>query len=159
MSCIRCGACLNACPVYRNIGGYTYNADYSGPIGSVITPFMKNMRDYKHLSYASTLCGHCTDICPVKIPLHELLLVNRRISIDKKMYTGGEKFVMKNLRRVLLRRSLMNMSGGMKNALFRNFFTASWGPRRALPHLQPKTFNKMWKEQAAQRKRIKKEDL
>ena len=159
MSCIRCGACLNACPVYRNIGGYTYNVDYTGPIGSVIMPFMKNMRDYKHLSYASSLCGQCTDICPVKIPLHELLLVNRKISIDKKMYTGGEKFVMKNLRRVLLRRRLMNMNGGIKNALFRNFFTASWGPRRALPELQPKTFNKMWKEQAAQRERSKENHL
>ncbi|MBW6459270.1 MAG: iron-sulfur cluster-binding protein [Bacteroidales bacterium] len=160
MSCIRCGACLNACPVYRNIGGYTYNATYSGPIGSVIMPFMESMRDYKHLSYASSLCGHCTDVCPVKIPLHELLLVSRKMSVDKGMYTGGEKFVMKNLRRILLHRNLMNMNGGLKNALFRNFFTSSWGPRRELPRLQPKTFNSLWKEQQTKkRKQGKTEDL
>ena len=147
MSCIHCGACLNACPIYRNIGGYTYSATYTGPIGSVITPYMLNQENYKHLSYASSLCGNCTDVCPVKIPLHELLLVNRHDSVEKKMYTGGEKFVMNNLKRVLLHRNLMNMGGGIKNSLFRNFFASSWGPRRDLPRLQSKTFNRLWKEQ------------
>ncbi len=147
MSCIRCGACLNACPVYKNIGGYTYGSVYTGPIGSVITPLMENMRDYRHLSYASSLCGSCTEVCPVKIPLHELLLVNRNASVNKGMGTGSEKFVMTNLRRVLLRRNLMNMSGGFKNSLFRNFFAGAWGPRRELPRLEARTFNKIWREQ------------
>lgn len=147
LSCIRCGACLNACPIYRNIGGYTYSSVYTGPIGSVITPYLENMRDYKHLSYASSLCGKCTDVCPVSIPIHELLLVNRNKSIEQGLATGGEKFMMNNIRRVLLSRNLMNMSGGFKNALFRNFFASTWGPRRELPHLETKTFNKLWKEQ------------
>ena len=63
--CIRCGACLNACPVYKNIGGHTYEATYSGPIGAVITPHLKKMDDWKHLSYASSLCGNCTEVCAV----------------------------------------------------------------------------------------------
>ncbi len=146
MSCIRCGACLNACPVYRNIGGYTYGSTYTGPIGSVITPLMENLHDFRHLSYASSLCGNCTEVCPVKIPLHELLLVNRNLSVNRKMYTGGEKFVMGNLKRIMLHRKMMNMNGTFKNALFRNFFASAWGPRRELPKLQPKTFNKLWKE-------------
>ncbi|MDQ6903236.1 MAG: lactate utilization protein, partial [Bacteroidota bacterium] len=58
--CIRCGACLNACPVYKNIGGHSYGATYSGPIGSVITPHLQGMEEYKHLSFASSLCGNCT---------------------------------------------------------------------------------------------------
>jgi L-lactate dehydrogenase complex protein LldF len=149
LSCIRCGACLNACPIYKNIGGYTYGTVYTGPIGSVITPYLENMRDYKHLSYASSLCGSCSDVCPVLIPLHELLLVNRNNSIKMGLYTAGEKFVMSNMRRVLLRRNLMNMGGGMKNRLFKNFFASTWGPRRELPHLEAKTFNKLWKEQQA----------
>ncbi|WP_315818396.1 LutB/LldF family L-lactate oxidation iron-sulfur protein [Paraflavitalea speifideaquila] len=70
--CIRCGACLNACPVYKNIGGHAYGTTYSGPIGSVITPHLKEMNDWKHLSYASSLCGNCTEVCAVKINLHEL---------------------------------------------------------------------------------------
>ncbi|MBC7509458.1 MAG: lactate utilization protein, partial [Ferruginibacter sp.] len=67
--CIRCGACLNVCPVYKNIGGHAYGATYSGPIGSVITPNLQGMKDFKHLSYASSLCGACTEVCPVKINL------------------------------------------------------------------------------------------
>jgi L-lactate dehydrogenase complex protein LldF len=155
LSCIRCGACLNACPVYRNIGGYTYNTVYTGPIGSVITPYLENMKDYRHLSYASSLCGNCTDVCPVKIPLHELLLVNRHESIEQGLQTGGEKFVMRNMRKVMLSRNLMNMSGGFKNLLFRNFFASAWGPRRELPRLQSKTFNKLWKEQQDAREKVK----
>jgi L-lactate dehydrogenase complex protein LldF len=149
LSCIRCGACLNACPVYRSIGGYTYSAVYTGPIGSVITPYLENMEDYKHLSFASSLCGNCTEVCPVHIPLHELLLVNRHTSVEDGLASGSEKFVMRNLRKVLLSRKLMNMSGGLKNMLFRNFFASSWGPRRELPQLQSKTFNRQWKEKQA----------
>ena len=73
--CIRCGACLNACPVYKNIGGHTYGTTYSGPIGSVISPNLQGLDEYKHLSYASSLCGNCTEVCAVKINLHELLLI------------------------------------------------------------------------------------
>src|SRR5215471_17256847 len=69
--CIRCGACLNACPVYKNIGGHSYQTTYSGPIGSVITPHLRDMDEYKHLSYASSLCGNCTQVCAVRINLHE----------------------------------------------------------------------------------------
>jgi len=154
MSCIRCGACLNACPIYKNIGGYTYGATYTGPIGSVITPHMENMRDYRHLSYASTLCGNCTSVCPVKIPLHELLLLNRSISVEDGYTTTGEQIVMRTIRRVLLSRGLMNMgSGKLKNLLARFFFSKAWGPRREFPKLEQKPFNKMWKERQAQKKK------
>jgi L-lactate dehydrogenase complex protein LldF len=146
LSCIRCGACLNACPVYRNVGGYTYASVYSGPIGSVLMPYLENMSDYKHLSYASSLCGNCTEVCPVNIPLHELLLVNRQESAKQGHHKLVEKFVMRGMRRVLLSRKLMNMGGGMKNKLFRKFFASSWGPRRDIPELQARTFNKIWKE-------------
>jgi len=152
LSCIRCGACLNACPVYKNIGGYTYNSVYTGPIGAVITPHMENMRDYKHLSFASSLCGSCTEVCPVHIPLHELLLVNRKESVEEGLNSGGERFVMRNMKKVLLSRKRMNMGGGFKNFLFRNFFASSWGPRRELPKLEAKTFNKLWREKQEEAK-------
>ena len=86
--CIRCGACLNACPVYKNIGGHAYGATYSGPIGSVITPHLKGMSEFKHLSNASSLCGNCTEACPVKINIHEMLLENRHIAIEDRTRTG-----------------------------------------------------------------------
>jgi L-lactate dehydrogenase complex protein LldF len=78
LGCIRCGACLNVCPIYRNVGGHTYNTTYSGPIGSVLTPNLRGLGEWNHLSYASSLCGACTETCPVKIDLHHHLLQNRR---------------------------------------------------------------------------------
>lgn len=87
LKCIRCGACLNACPIYKNIGGYTYNTTYSGPIGSVITPFFKGFDKYDHLSFACTVCGACAEVCPVKIPLPDLLLLNRKKSVEENQGT------------------------------------------------------------------------
>lgn len=78
LHCIRCGACLNVCPIFRNVGGHSYGTVYGGPIGSVITPHLRGLQDWKHLSYASSLCGACTETCPVKIDLHHHLLQNRR---------------------------------------------------------------------------------
>jgi L-lactate dehydrogenase complex protein LldF len=96
LRCIRCGSCLNSCPVYRTIGGHTYHTTYQGPIGSVITPYLKDMKEWRHLPYASSLCGACTDVCPVEIDLHQLLLDNRHQSFNKKLngwtWTRGFKF-------------------------------------------------------------------
>jgi L-lactate dehydrogenase complex protein LldF len=84
LHCIRCGACLNVCPIFRNVGGHTYGTTYSGPIGSVITPHLRGLQDWKHLSNASSLCGACTETCPVKIDLHHHLLQNRRNAAREK---------------------------------------------------------------------------
>ncbi|MGB9604076.1 MAG: lactate utilization protein B, partial [Limisphaerales bacterium] len=84
LRCIRCGACLNVCPIYRTIGGHSYGTTYCGPIGAVITPIMKGIKDWQHLSYASSLCGACTEICPVKINLHHHLLKNRSLAAKKR---------------------------------------------------------------------------
>ena len=146
LSCIRCGACLNACPVYKNVGGYTYNTTYSGPVGAVITPFMSGIREYKHLSFASSLCGKCTEVCPVKIPLHELLLVNRNDFVRMGYTDGRERLTMKVVKKVMGSRKLMNMGGQkVRTAAMRLFFMEKWGPRRELPPLARKPFNKAWK--------------
>jgi L-lactate dehydrogenase complex protein LldF len=84
LHCIRCGACLNVCPIFRNVGGQTYGTTYQGPIGSVITPHLRGLNDWKHLSSASSLCGACSEICPVKIDLHHHLLHNRRNAAQLK---------------------------------------------------------------------------
>jgi len=145
LSCIRCGACLNNCPVYKNIGGHSYNTTYSGPIGAVITPYLKSMDDYKHLSFASSLCGKCTDNCPVKIPLHQLLLYNRNDSIKESKIKFSEKLMMFGWKKVMLNRSLMDIVGGnLKNIAIKMFFRKAWGPRRELPKIQPKSFKKLW---------------
>ena len=81
LRCIRCGACLNVCPIFQTIGGHTYGATYQGPIGSVITPHLRGVGEWNHLSYASSLCGACAETCPVKIDLHHHLLRNRRTAV------------------------------------------------------------------------------
>lgn len=82
LRCIRCGACLNVCPIFKNIGGHSYGTTYQGPIGAVITPHYKGLQEFKHLAYASSLCGACTETCPVKIDLHHHLLRIRRNSVN-----------------------------------------------------------------------------
>src|SRR5574339_618888 len=107
--CIRCGACLNACPVYKNIGCHAYETSYSGPIGSVITPHLKQMNEWKHLSYASSLCGNCTEVCAVKINLHELLLENRHEAVEQGNSSFAERMAWKFWKQAMLRRKLMNI--------------------------------------------------
>lgn len=77
LACIRCGACLNTCPVYRQIGGHAYGSVYPGPIGSILTPQLVGMHNASQLPYASSLCGACRDVCPVKIDIPEILLALR----------------------------------------------------------------------------------
>lgn len=144
--CIRCGACLNACPVYKNIGGHTYGTTYSGPIGSVITPHLRGMNEYKHLSFASSLCGNCTEVCAVKINLHELLLENRKESVEEGNTSFAERAVWKIWRMACLNRRMMNVgNGSLKNKVVNGLFK-DWKRNRADLHFSQKTFNQMWKE-------------
>jgi L-lactate dehydrogenase complex protein LldF len=144
--CIRCGACLNACPVYKNIGGHTYGTTYSGPIGAVITPHLKGMGEWKHLSYASSLCGNCTEVCPVKINLHEILLENRHEAVQEGDVSWMEKIAWKGWKQASLHRKWMNMGNyKMKNWVINKLFKG-WTRQRADLHFPEKTFNERWKE-------------
>lgn len=146
--CIRCGACLNFCPVYKNIGGHTYDTTYSGPIGSVISPHLKDMESFGHLSHASTLCGKCTEICPVKINIHNMLLVNRKDAVEQGINTGKEKRGWRWWRKGMMSRKLMNLPGGkMKSRMMKFMFKKTWGNRKELPDFPAKSFNQLWSEQ------------
>lgn len=152
LSCIRCGACLNACPVYKNIGGYAYGTTYSGPIGSVISPYMVDFEKYRHLSFASSLCGHCTEVCPVNINLHELLLYNRNESVRRKSHTRTEWFSSYMMKRYLIKRKRIDSAGAKwKNSLLKIFFRKAWGNRRTLPLVQQKSFKQLWEERREQK--------
>lgn len=147
MYCIRCGSCLNVCPVYKNIGGHAYGTTYSGPIGSVITPHLKGMSEFKHLSNASSLCGNCTEACPVKINIHEMLLENRHIAIEDKLGNFQESMSWKAWKLAMLNRRLINVANGnMKNKVVNNLFKDSWVSNRAELNFPAKSFNEMWKE-------------
>jgi L-lactate dehydrogenase complex protein LldF len=144
--CIRCGACLNACPVYKNIGGHSYNTTYSGPIGSVITPHLKDMEEWQHLSYASSLCGNCTEVCAVKINLHELLLENRHQAVEKGHASFGEKMAWKFWKQAMLNRKIMNAGSGSIKSWVVNKFVKSWTEQRSSLNFPARSFNELWKE-------------
>ena len=125
MFCIRCGACLNVCPVFKNIGGHTYKATYGGPIGSVITPYLSGLKSYK---------------------LHELLLYNRNKSVKAHCGSRSEKIGWLLWKKACLSRAMMNMTNGrIKNFMIKLLFRKSWGDNRSLPDFAPKTFNELWK--------------
>jgi len=148
LSCIRCGACLNVCPVYQNIGGYTYDVPYTGPIGSIISPYYEGIKEYKHLSFACTLCGKCTETCPVKIPLHELLLLNRKKFVEREgdsfLFEKGIKFyeyLMKD------RKHLDIVNGNIKNFFVKTFAKNSLGDKKEPPTFAKHSFAKMFEKQ------------
>lgn len=147
MYCIRCGSCLNACPVYKNIGGHAYGVTYSGPIGSVISPHMLDMQHEKHLSYASSLCGNCTEVCPLKINIHEMLLENRHTAVETKLNGMKENNTWKIWMQAMLSRRIMNIgSASIKGKIVNKLFHDNWVRQRGDLHFAPKSFNKLWKE-------------
>ncbi len=147
LACIRCGACLNGCPVYKTIGGYTYNTTYSGPIGSVLTPFLRGFKDFSHLSFASTLCGKCVEVCPVKIPLTDILLSNRRKAVEQNLRPAAEKWLMKGFRLMSSKRIGFDIfPGALKNAGTYPFNFVGWGPKRSMPKFAGKSFSQQYKK-------------
>ncbi len=148
LQCIRCGACLNVCPVYRNIGGHTYDTTYSGPIGSVISPHLVGMEETNHLSFASSLCGACTSVCPVRINLHNLLLLNRRQSVREGHQGAGEKRIIGLWKRAMMSRRLLDLAPGRVKAWALSWLLrqSGWTDKRAPLAVAPKSFAQLWKE-------------
>lgn len=144
--CIRCGSCLNACPVYRTIGGHSYESPYGGPIGSVIMPNLQGFEAYGHLSKASSLCGACTENCPLNINLHQMLVHNRAREVEMASSKGMEGTLWKFWQRGMLRRGLMNAPAFGKNMVANLFLKRAWGPRRDFPKFPKQTFNQLWKK-------------
>jgi L-lactate dehydrogenase complex protein LldF len=156
LHCIRCGACLNVCPIFRNVGGHTYGTTYSGPIGSVITPHLRGLQEWKHLSYSSSLCGACTETCPVKIDLAHHLLQNRRNASQEKpawSWKLGFKLFGFVFNRPVLD-SLIAKLGRIGQKLHplvkgtRLDPAYSWTKTREAPKIAPQTFKEFWKNRA-----------
>lgn len=147
LACIRCGACLNGCPVYKTIGGYTYDTTYSGPIGSVLTPFLRGFKDFSHLSFASTLCGKCVEVCPVKIRLTDILLSNRRKTVELNLRPAAEKWLIKGFRLISSNRIGFDIFPGfIKTMGTYPFNFVGWGPKRSMPTFAGKSFSQQFKK-------------
>lgn len=174
LACIRCGACLNACPVYQQIGGHAYGSVYPGPIGAVITPQLFGLRKAAQLPYASSLCGACREVCPVKIDIPALLLHLRtqitegpkqeRISAQEAKPRRLEGLAFKLWAAVMMRRRWYELSGrllrtlqrlvvrdgkiGRVDGVLRRIFPplAAWTSARDLRPIESQTFRAQWRQ-------------
>jgi L-lactate dehydrogenase complex protein LldF len=158
LHCIRCGACINACPVFRNIGGHAYGVTYPGPIGSVLEPHLRGLKEYQHLSFASSLCGACTDVCPVHIDLHHHLLHNRRNAINVGTHSGSERLAMKFFRWMMSSARRFRFFGWLGRMALRVIHGLGlegtvldpmrpWTKDRAAPPIPRQSFREMWRQQ------------
>ncbi|WP_274364354.1 LutB/LldF family L-lactate oxidation iron-sulfur protein [Paenibacillus thermotolerans] len=156
LNCIRCGACLNACPVYRHIGGHAYGGTYSGPIGAVLTPALqKNVAEWDDIANASSLCGACYEACPVKIPLHDMLVYLRRRKVESGHGNKLESLGMKGYAMVMaksgrfkgvlklakLGQPLVVRDGGIRARIGP---LKGWNSYRIAPSLPKETFRDRW---------------
>lgn len=154
LHCIRCGACLNVCPVFRTVGGHSYGTTYQGPIGSVITPHLRGLHEWKHLSNASSLCGACTSACPVKIDLHHHLLHNRRNAARLKP-GWWERLAYRTFALVMNHPALYRVGGKLAGWSQRFLYplvrrtaldpARSWTATREAPVVARETFKDYWR--------------
>ena len=155
LHCIRCGACLNACPVFRTIGGHAYGTTYSGPVGSVLTPHTRGLAEFQHLSFASSLCGACTSVCPVKIDLHHHLLQNRRNAVRASDRPWLERAAFSIWRWTMMGQRRFAAAGQLGRTLLRGLYAMGveatpldplrpWTRRRAASAIPRKSFRAMW---------------
>jgi len=151
LACIRCGACLNTCPVYRRSGGYSYGWVVPGPIGSVLAP-ARDPAAHATLPFASTLCGSCDAVCPVKVPLHDTLLRERRTLAAAGLVPLGKRVGLRLLAALLAHRALYEVAGRLLRFALRHFprFLLYgpwnvWGRRRELPAPPAESVRDTWR--------------
>ena len=155
LSCLRCGACLNVCPVYRQIGGHAYGYTYPGPIGILLTAMMEGTPAVKDLAHASSLCGACADACPVRIDIPRMLIDLRREVGDRKIAPWTERVAFTLLSRLLRHPRLYRLAARAGRLLQRPFagsgrvsrlplFFGEWTRTRDLPPMASRTFQERW---------------
>lgn len=155
LRCIRCGACMNHCPVYQNIGGHAYGWVYPGPMGSILTPLLGGMENAPDLPNASTLCGACTVVCPVKIPLPDLLRKLREKQMEIGMKSRQETFMLRAWAWLALHPKIyamttsiavrfMKLLGGREKLLHHLPGARGWSCGRDFPAPQGKTFRELY---------------
>jgi L-lactate dehydrogenase complex protein LldF len=149
--CIRCGACLNVCPVYQTVGGHTYGSVYPGPIGSALTPVMSGLEAAKDLPYASSLCGSCSEVCPVKIDIHHLLIWLRRKSVNERLSNPMEKLAVQiwfTIMKSAALYRLVSRIGRLLQPIYPKKDSSPrvplWSKSRDFPPLAPQTFRDLW---------------
>ena len=155
--CLRCGACLNVCPVYRQIGGHAYGYTYPGPIGILLTAMLHGEKSVKELAHASTLCGACADACPVRIDIPRMLIELRQSGVERRTAPWTERAVFRAFARLLTMPRLYRWATPLARLAQRPFvrgqriprlplFFGQWTKTRDLPAVASRTFSERWKD-------------
>lgn len=152
LHCIRCGACMNTCPIYRRSGGHSYKATIPGPIGSILSPGI-DLKKHSSLPFASTLCGSCSDVCPVKINIHEQLYKWRQVIVKEVPQPVVKKTILKVAGRVLANSKVYDFAGKSARFMLKHaprFLVYSklnaWGKARDLPEVKKGNFDEWYKK-------------
>jgi L-lactate dehydrogenase complex protein LldF len=164
LRCIRCAACMNHCPVYGAVGGHAYGWVYPGPMGSVLTPSLIGVDEAGHLPNASTFCGKCEEVCPMRIPLPKMMRHWREREFEKHLSPSSVRFGLKSWAFFATRPRLyqaatglaariLKSMGGRRGALRKLPLAGGWTDIRDMPVPEGKTFKQMWAEQQAQKRR------
>lgn len=160
LHCIRCAACINVCPVYRHVGGHSYGSIYPGPIGAVLSPLLGGYEDFKELPYASSLCAACTEACPVRIPLHELLVEHRKVIVEKeKSVPPFERLSMKAFRMGTATPSMYNVGTKLAPKIMKPLSNEgkidkgvgplkNWTDSREMPAMKDERFRDWYKKRS-----------
>jgi L-lactate dehydrogenase complex protein LldF len=152
LRCVRCGACLNICPVYRQTGGHPYGWTYSGPIGAILAPALLGLEQAMPLPFASSLCGACADVCPVRIPIPDLLVHWREQAVEAGLAPPTEGLGLAAFTVLAEHRALFDLGGAMLRWLPWQLggralpVLSGWMQERSAPRPSPKSFTALWKE-------------
>jgi L-lactate dehydrogenase complex protein LldF len=150
LHCIRCSACLNACPVYSRVGGHAYESVYPGPIGAILTPQLRGLGEAPTLPFASSLCGACYDACPVKIDIPSVLVhLRARVVREERSRIGSEAVTMKALARIFASRRAYERAQRLARAghgPLARLSLRSWTRARELPEVPPESFRSWWRQ-------------
>jgi L-lactate dehydrogenase complex protein LldF len=160
LRCIRCGACMNHCPVYNAVGGHAYGWVYPGPIGSVVTPAFIGIKEAGNLPNASTFCGRCEQVCPMKIPLPKLMRHWREVEFDLGGTSAAYRAGLRTWSFFALRPRLYHFAAkiaipllgafGRRNGTFRSLpLAGGWTRHRDMPSPEGRTFQQLWAEHKA----------
>lgn len=145
LKCIRCGACANVCPIYKNLGGNVYNCVYPGPLGLILATNIESSKEYKDLPYACTLCGKCKDICPAGIDLTTLIIQARKDVIEKDIHSlNDQELIMLLYKKTLKRKRMNGFHYGFKQWRFEKVISKQWGNKRVVPKFSRKTFSEKY---------------
>ena len=151
LACIRCSACLNVCPVYERTGGHAYGSIYPGPIGAILTPQLVGIENAPTLPYASSLCGACYEVCPVKIDIPDILVHLRGRAVEAGAEPASERVAMRTLARTFASRRAYESAQRLGRGALRLVPWArvgplrAWGRARDLPSRERRTFRGWWR--------------